>query len=105
MEIEREAAFEAARDIRAPTLPRAPLREHADPRQVVVVAELLEQQVRERRGRLADGKPRMPPALDEDDALAAPAQGERHERPGKPGADNRDVRVNPHEPPTDPAES
>ena len=102
MVIEREAAFQSARNVRTRPLPRAPLREHANLRQVVLVGKLLEQQVRERSRRLTDREARMPAAFDEDDALAATAEGERHERSGESGADDGDVGVNAHALPKDP---
>ena len=72
-------------------LPRAPLREDAHARQVVLVCNLLEQQVRQRRGRFADGEARVTSALEERDALAAPRERQREERPGEARADDRDV--------------
>ena len=65
----------------------------ANPRQVVAVRQLLEQQVGERRRRLADGEARMAAAFDQHDAPAAPAQRERGERAGEAGADDGDVGV------------
>src|SRR5438477_12752048 len=99
MEIEREAALQAAGDIRPRALPRPPLRKHANLRQVVRVGELFEQQIREGSRRLADDKPRMPATLDENHALAAPPQRKRHQRSGKSGTDDRNIGVNSHWPP------
>ena len=56
MEEEREPALEAAGDVRMRPLPRAPLRERADLRQVVAIGELFEQQIGQRRRRFADGE-------------------------------------------------
>ena len=92
VEVEREPALEAAADIRARSLPRAPFREHADLRQVVAVGELLDQQVGQRRRRFADGEARMASALDQHDAFSRAPQAQRHQRPGESGADDGDVR-------------
>src|SRR5437763_10755007 len=96
MKVEREAALQSTGDIRTRALPRAPLREHANLWQVVRVGQLLEEQIREGSGRLADGESRMPAALDENGALPAAAECERHERSGEAGADDGDVGVNAH---------
>ena len=93
MEEEGEAALQAARDVRSRPLPRAPLRERPDPRQVVAVRQLLEQQVGQRRGRLADGEARVAAAFDQRDAPAALQQRERRQRSAEAGADDGDVGV------------
>ena len=93
MEEEREAALQAARDVRTRPLPRAPLRERANPRQIVAVRQLLDQQIGERRRGLADGEARMAAAFDERDALSPLEQRERRERSGEARADDGDVGV------------
>ena len=93
MEEEGEAALQAARDVRPRPLPRAPLRERSDPRQIVAVRQLLEQEVGERRGRLADGEARVTAAFDQRDAPAALQQRERRQRSAEAGADDGDVGV------------
>jgi hypothetical protein len=66
------------------SLPGAPFREHADPRQVVTVGELLEQQVRQRRGRLADREPRVAALLNQRDAAARLSSASAVSEPAKP---------------------
>ena len=93
MEEEGEAALEPAGDVRSRALPRAPLRERADARQIVAIRQLLDQQVGERRGRLADGEARMTAAFDQRDAAAPLAKRERRQRAGESRADDGDVGV------------
>jgi hypothetical protein len=93
MKEEREPSLEAAGDLGAGALPRAPLRERPHPRQVVAIRELLDEKIAQRRGRLADDEAGMASAFDQDDATAATAQRQGGERAGEAGADNRDVGV------------
>ena len=64
-----------------------------DLRQVVAIGQLFEQQVGQRRRRLADGEPRMPAAFDEGDAAPALPERERAQRAREAGADDGDVDV------------
>ncbi len=93
MKEEGESALEAAGHVGPRPLPRAPFRERADPRQVVAIGELFEEQVGQWRRGLADREPRMTAALDEGDAPPALPECERAQGAGEPGADDRDVRV------------
>src|SRR5580704_15747141 len=83
MEKEREAALEATGHVRARTLPRPPLRKHTDSRQLVAIGQFLEQQVGQRRGRLADRESWMAAALDEHDPPSPPFQTECRQGAGK----------------------
>jgi hypothetical protein len=62
----REAALQAAADVRVGALPRAIGRQRPEARQPVAIRELLDQDSGERRRGLADRKPRMPAALEQD---------------------------------------
>src|SRR5262245_56949744 len=77
MEEEREAPLEAGAHVGTSPLPGSPLREPPDSLKVVAVGKFLEQKVGKRRGRLANGEPRMTSALDEHDTASDAAQGER----------------------------
>ena len=81
VEQKREAALQSARDVRPGPLPRAPFRERPNPRKVVAIGELLQQQIGERRRRLADGESRMTAALDQRDAPASLAEREGRQVP------------------------
>ena len=64
MMVEGKAAFEAAGNVWIGSLPASPLRQRQQSRQIVTPRQLFEQEVRQRRRRFADGKARMPPALE-----------------------------------------
>ena len=68
MEEEGKAPLQAARNVRASLLPRAPLRKRTEPRQVVPTGKFFDQQIGERRGRFTDGEARMTSTLDQYDA-------------------------------------
>ena len=75
-------------------LPRAPLRERrARGSASYRSAQLFEQDVGQRRRGLADGEPRMPAPLEQHDRPPEPAEGQRRQRAGEPGADDGDVSV------------
>ena len=93
MEEEREAALETAGDVRTCPLPGSPFRERPDARQIVAIGDFLEQQVGQRRGRLADRESGMAAAFDQRDAQPATPQRQRGQRSGEPGADDGDVGV------------
>jgi hypothetical protein len=63
-----EAALQTAAHVRICALPRAVCGDRPQPRQVVAIRELFEEDARERRCRLTDREPRMPPALHQRDA-------------------------------------
>jgi hypothetical protein len=77
----RETAFEPGGDFRACSC-RFPT-SNTRTRRVVAIGEFLDQKVRERRGRFADGEPGMTSPLDRRDARPSPPQRERGQRPGK----------------------
>ena len=72
MMIKRETALEAAGDFRVNALPGAPLGERRNLWQVVAASQFIQQEVRERSGRLSDDEPGMPAALQQDDGAPQP---------------------------------
>ena len=93
--VEREAALQAAGDLGALALPRSPGGERPDARQVVTRAEILEEEVGERRRGLSDRKPRVRSAFEEHDRPPQPPGEDRRERAGEARADDGDVEVGP----------
>ena len=91
VEEKREPALQAAGDVRTRALPRAPLGERPNPRQIVAVGELLEQEIGERCRGFPDGESRVAAPLDEHDAPPSFDQRERSERPGEARSHDRDV--------------
>ena len=85
-------ALEAAADSRVFALPLTPAAERQKLRQVVFLGELLQQQIGQRRGRLADREARMRATLDQHDRAAQPPRHHRHQRPAKTAPHNRYVR-------------
>src|SRR5262245_33372069 len=77
-------------------LPRSPRAERPDPIQAVTVAELFEQEVRQRRGRLADRETRMRVPLDEDGGAPEPPASDREKRAREAGSQDRDVEITLH---------
>jgi len=67
---EAEAALQAAADVWIRALPRAPLREWPQARQIVCVRQLLDEKVGQRRRRLANRETGMPSAFDQQDGSA-----------------------------------
>ena len=72
-------------------LPAAPLREWPQRRQIIALGQLLEEEVGERRGRLADDHARMGASLDENNGPAQTARDHRQQRAGESGSNNRNV--------------
>ena len=93
VEKECESALEPAGDVGMRPLPRPPLREGSNLRQVVAIGQFFEKQVGQRCGGLADGESRMPAALDHGDAPASLSEGERAQGAREPGAHDCDVHV------------
>src|SRR6266581_6701634 len=94
--IKSEPAFQAARDFGMRALPTAPLGERQQRRQSVALRQFFEEQVRQRRGGLANGETRMFAALDQGDRASQSPRDHRDERTGKAGADHRDVEAGVH---------
>ncbi len=90
---EGEPALEPAGHVGVRRAPGPPLGERPQARQVPAVGELLEHQVGDRRGRLADGEARMPAAFEQRDGPALPAQDQGGQRAGESRSDDRDVGV------------
>ncbi len=90
---EAEAALEAAADVGIRASPRAPFRERAQPREIVGVGQLLDQEIGERCGGFSNRKPRMASTLDEQDGSSAPAQRHRRQRTGEAAADDHHIGV------------
>jgi hypothetical protein len=61
--VKRETALQPARNLRVMLLPAAPLGQGEQARQIVAKGNLFQEQIRERRGRLADDDPRVGAAL------------------------------------------
>ena len=62
-----EAALEAVPNIRALLLPRTPLREWQQLRQVMAAGQVFKKKIGQRRGRFADGEARMSLPFKQDD--------------------------------------
>ena len=89
----REASLQTAYDIRIRALPRAERRQRPQPRQVVAIRKLLDQNPGQWRCRLPDRESRMPSALEQHHAQAEAAGDHRQHRPAETGADDGEVSV------------
>ena len=87
----REAALDAAGQVRIGPLPRPVLRQRRQPRQVVGLRQRFQDEIGQRRRGLADGEARVRAALDEDDAAPKPAQHHRQDAAGEARAEDRHV--------------
>jgi len=96
MMVKREAAFQAAGNLRICLLPRPPFGQWQQPRQIVSARQLLQQKVRQRRGGFTNDKPRMPAALQQNDRTAKSPGNHRHERTAKARTNDRDVKIGVH---------
>ncbi len=70
---EAEPALQPAGQLRIRPLPGPPFGERADARQVVTIGQLLDQQVRQRRRRLADREAGMAAPFEQDHGAPLPA--------------------------------
>lgn len=91
-----EPPLEPAGDLRVGRLPGSPLGQCPEAWQIVAVAERLEPQVRQRRGRLPDGEARVVPPLDEQHRPAEAPGDLGQQRPGESAAHDGEVEVGRH---------
>lgn len=87
------AAFETAGHLRIGSLPVTPTGQWFEPRQIVAIGYLLNDQIEQWGSRFADGKPRMRASLDQDDGPACPSRNHGEQRAGKSRTDDGKIEV------------
>ena len=91
--VEGEASFEAAREMRSLFLPGPPFAERPNERQIIIVGDFFEQQIRQGRCGFPDHKTRMTTALKQRGGEAKSMGNHGHERAGESGANDDDLEM------------
>ena len=91
--VKGEPAFEAAGDPGQFPLPWSPFTERSEKGELVFLRNLFQEQARQRRGRFANGKARMPATFDQGSRPAEALADHRHEGTGESGTDHDDLEM------------
>jgi hypothetical protein len=86
-----KSPLQSAAEIGVGPLPRTKCRKRPDPRQVVAICELLDQDSGKRRRRLADCEPRMSSALEQHHSQSQVSRDHREQRTAESGPHDREI--------------